>query len=255
MSYEGYNENYEKKGFTFPYTYELKKGNKKFICLGSSHSNDPESPEFKLFKKEFIKLKPQVIFVEGNHEKVDWLDKCKSEEYAIKIDEMAFLSYIAQKKKIPVLSWEPGEVAEIKILDKKFSRKNIFAHYMLRLIGQYIQIGKPKDYFEFAIKEFEKLTKWRGFDYSFENLKKIHKELFGFNLTLSKSKVQLYSLPPFPIKNDSVLNKIAAESSKLRDKHAVKVILKSFKKYDRVLAIMGGSHAIMQEPVYREYFD
>lgn len=240
-----------------PYVYQLKNKNKFLLVLGSKHSNNPKDSQFSSFKKHFIDFKPDCIFVEGGAEKGEWTKRFKSEKEVIKISEMAFLTFLAEKNNVPVLSWEPGEKKEIEFLLKKYNKEDLFAHFLIRVIPQYVRWNNPKGYLEREIKSFKNLTKWKKFDYSIKNLKKIHIKIFGKELRLDSER--LYNLPPYPVEDvktigKSVLNKIAADEMKFRDTYAVKKIIKSFNKYDKILAIAGSGHAVVQEPVYREFF-
>ena len=238
-----------------PYIYQLENQNKKLLILGSEHTNDPKNSQFNDFKKLFLEFKPEVVYVEGGWDKSDQIPK---ESLAIQKGEMAFIVFLAQKNNVKIESWEPGMKNEIEHLIKKYSKEELFAHFILRTVRQYNQYGKSKGYFSRQIMEIKKLTNWNNFSYSMANLKKIHKNIFGVEFKPDNWK--LYNIPPYILKGDtaigpSVLNHIARDEMIFRDSFAVKAILNEFTKHKRVLAIMGAGHAVVQEPVYREYFN
>jgi len=245
---------YSKIRHKYPYIYQIKKENKELLILGSAHSNDQKHPQFKLFKDKFNTFNPDVVFVEGGWEGSSII---KLEKNSIKKGEMAFLIFLARKKKIPAYGWEPGIDKEILHLLKKYSKDELFAHFIFRTIRQYIQYGKPKDYINKQIKEFKKFSNWNNYDYSLDQLKKIHKKIF--RIEFNPDKDNLYNIPPYVIKGDSalgpsVLNYVASDEMIFRDSFAIKKILNGFKKYNKILAIMGASHAVVQKLVYEKYF-
>lgn len=247
-------EEYSKIHHKSPYIYQLKKRDKELLILGSDHTNDLKNSQFKLFKDKFDSFEPDIVFVEGGWENSSIIE---SEENSIKKGEMAFLVFLARKKKVPIQSWEPGMDKEIRHLLKKYSKNELFAHFILRTIRQYVQYGKPKDYLNKQIKEFKELSNWKNYDYSLKHLKKIHQKIFGIGF--NPDNADLYNIPPYVIDGDpalgpSVLNYVASDEMVFRDSFAVEKILNSFNEYKKILAIMGSGHAVVQEPVYKEFF-
>ena len=238
--------------YDLPYIYELTKGKKKLIVFGAGHIADPSHIQYKKFRDLFKKLKPDAVFVESWSNEKDWSD-FKSENDIIKVGgESTWLVYCAQKNKIPAFSWDLPYDKEIKLLLEKYSKKLIFAKYILRNIP-YLNKYKLETQLQNRINQFRNASNWKGFDYSIDNLKKIHYSLFKKEIDFSNHK--FYLMAPYPFKNDSILNKISRDASIERDKHGVKTILGSFKKYNKIIAIMGSTHAVMQEPAYKDYFN
>lgn len=238
--------------YDLPYIYELTKGKKKLIVLGAGHIADPTHIQYKKFRDLFKKLKPDAVFVESSSNEKDWSD-FKSENDVIKIcGESTWLVYYAQKNKISAFSWDLPYNKEIKLLLKKYSKELIFAHYILRNIP-YLDKNKLETQLQNRINQFKNASNWKGFDYSRGNLNKIHNKLFKKEIDFSNN--EFYLIAPYPFKNDSILNKISRDASIERDKHSVKTILGAFKKYDKVIAIMGSTHAVMQEPAYKAYLE
>ena len=240
-------EDYLKIKHPVPYIFELHKGQKALLYLGAQHSADSNHPQFGAFKSDFERFKPELVLLEGG----DWPEKYASEQEAIKHAEVAFLSYLARKYDVPSRSCEPQNKEEIKSLSRKFSREHIFAHYALRSITGFFhkeghtRVGR-------AIIGFKEDSAWKDFDYSLENLRGIHRGLFKKDIDVNDR--DFYVKITNPTLGFSIINEVAAAATKLRDEYVVKLIKRSFKKYNRILIIMGASHAVMQEPALRGYF-
>lgn len=238
--------------YELPYIYELTKRNKKLMVFGAGHINNPNHIQYKKFREFFKKLKPGAIFVESSSHQRDWTT-FKSEKEVIKVSgESSWLAYCAQKSKIPTFSWDLPADKEIKLLLKKYPKDLIFAHHILRNIP-YFNKDKIEIQLQSRINQFRSISNWKDFDYSPDNLRKIHYKLFKQEIDFNNHK--FYLMAPYPFRNDSILNKLSRDGSIERDKHGVKTILSAFKKYDKIIAIMGATHAVMQEPAYKAYFN
>jgi hypothetical protein len=235
-----------KKKCKIPYVYELKSKDRALLVLGASHTNNPKDKQFSIFRAKFFDFKPEIVFVEGGFDRGTW----KSEAQAISIGENAFLSHLAKSSNITVESWEPWSEDSMQSLLKEYSKEDIFAHHLLQVIPQFIRLNKPEGYMEKHIISFKKTTNWKGFDYSMYHLQKLHNKLYKKDIDFNNSNK--YTFTPFS--SESIMNKISAYEMRMRDAHAVKVITSAFVKHKRVLALMGSSHAVIQEPAFREFF-
>jgi hypothetical protein len=54
-----------------------------------------------------------------------------------------------------------------------------------------------------------------------------------------------------PVERDTFLNEISRASSDYRDGYVVSLLVQHVEEVQRVFAVMGGSHVVMQEPALR----
>jgi len=227
-----------------PYIYKLQKGEKQFLYLGSHHSFDPSDSQFSQFsqfEQEFKEFKPEIVLTEGKI----WPGKFPNAEEAIKAGaEMSFLSWLAHNTNIPTACFDASHEQELMWLQKKFSQNEIFAMCVLRAA----QHGEK--FMASEINFFQKL--WPEYDCSQEHLEKLLANIFKRPIDITDK--EFCNNATSPVDDFSILNKVAVESNVLRDTHMVKTILQMLQKHDRVLAIAGHSHAVIQEPELRKHF-
>lgn len=223
-----------------PYIYRIEKGKKLFLYLGSKHSFDPTHPQFTTFKEEFEKANPQLVLTEGTSK---WKADFPTKEDAAKRGEMSFLSFLAKGAGIPVESFDTTLKEEISMLSKKFSREEILAHHVLRSVwyGENVYLAE--------LKEFQELG-WE--EATMENIKRLQRELC--KVEFDPKNTEFYMKVASPTEKLSVINEVSRELNILRDTHMIQKIFEKLDQYDRIVAVVGASHTVMQEPAIRAEF-
>lgn len=241
----------------YPYVFKIEKGDKKLLYYGTKHIFNPDDPEFNEIKKQFAEFKPEIALWEGT---VDM--DLSSEESARQKGEAVFLNYLAKQVNIPTKNLDVSMEVDLNFQAEKFSKNAAFAFFCLRQMntlsrmvdqGQEVNEEKISLGLENRIKELKGKSGWSDFDFSLENLKKIFKGLLQENLELDISKWNKEWLGQHY--HHSVLNEIFRSSIEFRDIYTVNFIIEQFKNYNRIFALMGGSHVYMQEPALRKWFE
>jgi hypothetical protein len=257
-------EEYSQIEHSRPYIYDLQFGDSKLTYFGFGHSNDPEDPAYSELRERFEAVNPDLVLVEGindldkrQDEVKQWAKELSSitdEEIIKKHGENLYTLSLALKKGIDFDSPEPNANAEIKYLQEKgFSREEIFVFTVTRDIGQYVRTKeKPEleEYLNPRINKFKRNSNWEGFDYSFENYKKLYNVLFGKELDLNDNKSFHHLVDPIPRKGKEMefTNRIAQTALIYRDVHIVDQIREKLKTYKKIFVVYGATHAVMQEP-------
>lgn len=251
-------EELDKLNPTYPYTFKLENGNKSLLYYGTKHIFNPDDPEFDEIRKQFAEFKPQLALWEGS---VD-MDLSSEDNAKRKGGEAGYLNYLAKQAGIPTKNLDVPMEVDLNFQAEKFGKEAAFAFFCLRQMntlsrmvdqGQVVNEHKVKFGLENRIKELEEKSEWSDFDFSLENLKKIFKGLLQENLKLDISKWNKEWLGQHY--HHSVLNEIFRSSIEFRDIYTVNFIIEQFKEYDRIFVLMGGSHAYMEEPALRKWFE
>lgn len=124
----------------------MKNSNKHMIFYGSRHCNDKEDPIFKDIEKHLYEVNPEIVLVEGNFDKNLYIDK----ESAIKMGEIAFTSYLAQRNNILLKNVEPSLQEQFNYLLEKYEKEKVLAMYTLRQLYQY-QNQQDKNPIDFEV--------------------------------------------------------------------------------------------------------
>jgi hypothetical protein len=229
-----------------PYIYLLEKNGESLMVFGTGHTNDPKNNQLKILGEELEKFRPAIILVEGNYQ----TDESKTSNEAMHKGEMAYASFLAKKNNVLVEGWDISREDEIKELLKDFSREELFAFFVLRKMFQEHHFRPGEINLERVIEGFKKKSFWPSFDYSFNTIERTYRDIFKNDFEISSLNRAMFH----PFHSMSVFNKIAYRSNCLRDIHCVKIIKEVLKSKKRVFVVMGSLHALMQEPVLREYF-
>ncbi len=242
------------------YVFDIEKGNKKITYFGSSHINKIEDPLFGKIRESFNETKPQIVYVEGmnsinkrKEEVKSFLNTLSLEDVVEKYGESGFALNLAIDNNLDFESPEPDFNIEIeKILEKGYSKKDIFNFYAYRDVYQYQRMNDKRNVEDLAIylkPHFDKFKNSSGWDNT--EIESFIQELFS-NIELDSEK---YSSETDPIMRNKeefkVTNEISKVSSDFRNEYIVERIAEGLKNHDRIFVVYGASHAVVQEPAIR----
>ena len=245
---------YNRTETSVPYNFQIKKSGKLLYYFGANHSHNPKDEQYPLLKKywkEFrSKTDPQnsVVIIEGGLRQV-----LNTEQEAIKRGaEADFITRLASKQKYNIVCPEPGRQMEMKRLLSKYSKEQIQYYYFARVVNQWGNLTDPpkfEDYVEgFLIADREE-SGWKDFDFSLNNMKKIHKSIFSgiFN----KHHTTFFYSIINPAFRSTVINAYSQDKGCIRDAFIVKNILNEWNKGSNLFIVFGCTHAVMQESALR----
>jgi hypothetical protein len=259
-------EQYEKIEHKRPYIFELKSKNKHLLYIGFGHSNNIDNPDFTILKNEFVKFKPNIVFIEGitdfdkNKQQVlKYLKNHTLQQATKKMEERGFISKLAYENGIEIYSPEPSFKKEIEhLLSNGFKKDEIFAFDLYRTVVQHHRnkVQDPiENYLHPYIGGFKRYSNWSNFEYTTANLQKIGERIWGKNNgsinVENKWRVDPVKRKGLPWTN---VNLVSQQSGYFRDEYICKQIRKYLKKYNKVFVVFGASHAVMQEPYLRKAF-
>jgi len=190
------------------------------------------------------------VFFEG---KVDEDKLITLEESIKRHGESGAIVFLANQSNIPGYRPEPSIKKEVEGLLEDFSKDEVFYFYIGRAIGHW-QRGMVirKDFNEhvnFNTERYQSLLGWQYFDFSFENFKIIHKQIFGKELDLDDKN--LFRRITNPTMDGTVFNEIARKSSTIRNVFILDQIEEKWQEGYSIFAVYGAGHAVMQEAVIK----
>ena len=96
----------------------------------------------------------------------------------------------------------------------------------------------------------KKMSGWTDFDFSLNNLKIIHKNMFGTDF--NQENTNFFGKIVTPIKTETIINKVTRKSGELRNEYISKEIQKYWNDGFSIYIQYGASHAVIQEPFLKE---
>ena len=246
LSWNEYNE----KEFSVPYIYSIKKNKQELIYFGSRHCYNPKDHEFEIIRKEWLdfydrnKDREMIVVVEGGVRLIE-----QTEEGAIiKGGEMAFITFIASKQGVSTTCFEPYRGEIFNGIAKKYGEEKVFYQRMAQVILQWNTLTQ-KPPFEVYIEHFmerdKKESGWGNFNFSLENLKRIHNDIF--NTDFNQSNRDFFYNIIDPSQNSTVINEISRYEDTIRDTVVIKGILEEWQKGKSIFVIYGLANSVIQE--------
>ncbi len=236
-----------KGAIVFAYTYK----SQLLKYIGARHTWDPHHPDIKLIEDEFYEFLSRtdnlnkVVFVEGNLKAKD----TSKTNANINAGEGGLVSYLASSNNVEVYCPEPEETLIKSKLLKEFTREEISTFYFLRWVSLYYKMNMRVSLEEFTNTIFlnwSKQLNWDDFDFSYENMRRISKELLNGSIDINNKKD--VSIMVLPIPNKSVINNISIKVLFLRDQFILSEIEKFWKNGFSIFIVYGKIHAYTQKP-------
>lgn len=255
LSYDHYAE-IEREGFPMPYVVEAQRGNQHILFYGSTHTNNPDDPQFSDLEtrwEQFISLveKP-IVFVEGHFDQVSENETRDRTQSILAGAESQFMVYLARHSGVPVISPEPDRIWEASKLAKEFGRDSVVFFYFVRQLGYWNRFTEQPDIEVEAanmMKLMQETYQWKDIDFSVESMKVMHEATFGKPLDMHDKK-WLYDITT-PTPQDYATNVLARRSGELRDGYILEQIQDYWRQGYSPFAVFGAAHAIRLEPALR----
>lgn len=252
MSYE----DYSKVKHSVPHFYNISSGNQVLYYFGANHSRNPLDEQYQELRKfwdDFIKKtnkQESFVFVEGGERPVNI-----SEEEAIHNGaEANLITYLASQHSIKTYSPEPPDKLIFENLLSSFSKDEIIYHEFAKMTCQWNRYaGNKPDYSDYTrnfLKNIRASSGWIDFDFSFENIMKIHKNIFEINFNENDGKF-FYDITN-PTIELSIINRVCRINSILRDQYILRSIEDYWNRGKNLFIVYGYTHSIMHEPALKK---
>lgn len=238
-----------------PYFYSIKSSDQFLYYFGSRHTNEPAHPQFEFLQKEWqdflqktkISKEKSIVIFEGNVNSNN-LVALTPKEVIQKYGESGAIVFWANQEHIPYFRPEPTIEYEAEKLLKEFSKEEIFYFYIIRGIVTWQRTIIRKEFDEYLkanIKRYQDVFNWSNFDFSFDTVKKMHKQIFGKEFDLNDK--EYIAKIPSPSFKESRINEIARKSSTIRNIAILDCIEKYWMEGYNIFVVYGANHAVMQE--------
>lgn len=261
-------EEYAKVRHDYPYIVELKIGRGSLLYYGSRHIFDPKHEQVAHIERLWKDFRPTVAYHESTGTSMD-----ATAEAAVRTSgEPGLLRYLANRDKIPYFSLEPSRKDEIAKMLEVFTPEQIKVFFVLRQVPQFHGRHSTDEGDEFfvlrQVPQFPNRSSNAMIDEFFSTfLRNVSYmpglETAGPSTIAELDKACLWLSPHLknwrtadrswsdPVANKAYTNQLARLSSEIRDKHMVMLLIDKVRQGERVFAVVGGSHVVMQEPALR----
>ena len=241
-------EEYVRLSKKSPYVLNLSGDGGSLLYFGAAHTYDPSHPQLAEVERLWIEFRPTVAFSEGS---VRPLASSKQTAVA-RFSEAGLVRFLADADGIPVFSLEPERSHQVEMLAPIYSPGQIKLFFVLRQVTQYWRNPDRgvtlEDYLEPYVRHLNSIERLEAVDP--RSVSEIGDTVARLIPDL-KNWTRVPSSWFAPLRNDSYTNHIARKLNELRDRHMVKLLIDAIKGQERVFAVVGFSHVVMQEPALR----
>ena len=240
-------DQYAKVRHGVPYIVELKIGKGALLYFGAQHIYDPKHAQTAQIEKLWKEFRPTVAYYESTGTSLS-----KTVDEAVSTSgEPGLVRFLAARDKIPAFSLEPNRNDEVAMMLKTYTPEQIKVFFVLRQVPQF-RDRKTDETIETFITTFLRNVSYNA---GLENAPpNTIAELDKSSLWLSpqlKNWREVDRSWSDPVATKAYTNQIARLSSEFRDLHMVKLLIDKVKQGERVFAVVGGSHVVMQQPALR----
>ncbi len=233
-----------------PYILEVQAGKGELLYFGARHSYDPGHPQTRQIIDLWESFSPTIAFNEGG----DPPTRGSVEEAVGKNGEPGLLRYLAARDEVPIYDIEPPREQLVKeAIDAGYPAEKVKLFYSLSPYRSYRRsdgFSEPEEFLDRVIRLQSHLPGLEGFPHNSVELAELYSELFPENPDWREVPDAFYD----PVRTGNFMNELSRLGGWTRDLHMVDKLGRAVESGERVFAVVGASHVVMQEPVFRERF-
>jgi hypothetical protein len=226
-----------------PYVLEFKAGAGALLLYGAEHTGDPKDPQIADIERRWAAFHPTVAYNEGGNPPT----LHDPEEAVHKYAEAGFLRYLAGRDQVPVATFEPSFDDEISNLLKRYSPEQLKTFYVLRQVteARRLQSSTPLD---------DRIQGWLSDYLPAHGLKNPPNTLAELTTACKRLFPELPDWHKVsedwfdPTQSGHYTNELANDSGMFRDQYIFRLLVARARRGDRVFAVIGASHVVVQEP-------
>lgn len=238
-----------------PYVLEATRETGELLYFGASHMGEmvgkPILPQTEQIERAWARYRPEVAFYEGRStygaELPTVLDAAK------RAGEPGVVNFLAARDRVPAHSLEPTLEEEVAELRRHFTAEQVRLYYVLRCVSQRCTgPGTPEEQVERWLQRREGTSpSLPGPPRSIDEVATMTARLLPHLGAWQDVSAQDRDPIPRAGRRGTFLSEISRRSSIMRDEQMVRTLVRAVRRGQRVFAVMGASHVVMQESALR----
>ena len=239
MTYEAYGQIEHEQ----PFVLRLEGDAGGLLYFGSYHTTDPDDPQVDSINHLWQMFEPTVALAEARKARRGSL------ESGVKtFGESAAPVWLARDDGLPVYTFEPPLELETATLLESWSKERLLIFYVLRSYTARGVAGRSDRQARELIRE---RGRWPGLDRAISSVAHLD-SIWQDEFPDGPGWRDLPWQATWPTGSDTWLNHVSADVNRFRDQYMVALITSLLERGERVFAVVGSSHVIMQEAALRE---
>lgn len=233
---------YETRSVQWPYILRFDPPRGSLLYYGAHHTYTSADAQVEEIEDLWTGFEPTMAFNEGGSPPVEATRDAAVEKHG----EAGLVRFLAARHDIPVASLDPDRAEEVAHLRQTFSGPDVKLFFVLRAIAQFGDRRGP-DGVDGELQRV--LTIFNGAPGLGVSPRSVGEVAAAFNEKFGRPEG--YRSTPLrwfdPTRSETFLNRISRASSEYRDRAIMAVLARSVADGQRVFAVVGGTHVVMQE--------
>lgn len=222
---------------TFPYVLRLERGPARILYIGARHTSEAADPQLAEIERLWAEFQPTVALCEGRARRFRFASRPATGT----LHESDLVRILAHRGGVPLYSLEPAYEAEVDGLLRQFEPQLVATYLTLRVFTSEVQ-GYDGDRDALAHHLLRKRTDVAGLRGSLSSVQ----DLDAYWRKRFPEAPDWRALPD--TESLPLLVEVGHASREVRGKHMVRTLVDLAARGERVLAVVGASHVIRQEP-------
>ncbi|MDC0670517.1 hypothetical protein [Nannocystis radixulma] len=231
-----------------PYVLRFARGRGALLFFGTAHTYDPSDRQVAQIEARLAEFGPTLAFNEGGDPPTEATVAAAVSQHG----ESGLLRFLARRDGVPVASIEPPLREQVRALrESGFADEQIKLFFVLRQVPQHRErTGAAMDAVRLAevLRYFTEATAIAGLATPDELAATCARLLPGLR---HWSEVPQAWFDPVFTRPPAFTNVLSARTSEVRDAWVVDLLTAQVRRGERVFAVMGASHVVVQEPALR----
>jgi hypothetical protein len=235
-------EEYGSRSIQWPYPLRFDPRHGSLLYFGARHTYAPQDAQVEQIEKLWACFRPTIAFNEGGNPPV-----AASRDVAVeKYGEAGLVRFLAARDDIPVASLDPDRAEEVAHLRRRFSAPEVKLFFVLRAVAQFADRHSPDGVdaeLERVLAIFNRSPGLGGSPTTVAEVAEAFRERFPDTNGYRATPLSWFD----PMRSETFLNRVSRSSSEYRDRVIVALLARHVADGQRVFAVVGGTHVVMQQ--------
>jgi hypothetical protein len=225
-----------------PYVLQLEDGSGALLYFGARHTTRPDDPQIDSIRRAWQAFRPTVALVETRR---GW--RGSLEGGVRQFGESAAAVALARAQGIPVFTLDAPIELEIASVLEQWTREQVTMFYVLRSYTARAPANRSDGQARELLSE---RGRWPGLDGALTTVAAMD-SIWSRDFPDLPDWRGLPWQATWPNRADTWLNRLSADVNRSRDQHMIALITTLVERGERVFAVVGSSHVVMQEEALR----
>ncbi len=212
------------------------------LYFGARHTHAVDDPQVERIERLWTSFAPTIAFNEGGDPPVAPTRDAAVAQYS----EAGLVRFLAARDDVPCMSLDPTPGDEFAHLRRSFAAADVKLFFVARAVAQHVDRAGRDDAAAECDRVLRILNARPGLGTTPASTAEVETALHErFPDLASVGDVRLAWFDP--TRTETVFNRVSRESNEYRDRAIVAVLARAVHDGQRVFAVVGGTHVVMQE--------